>query len=494
TEASLREPSSIDVDSAGNVYFLEDSWPAVRMIRPDGTLVTIAGDSYLDEDEGGFAGDGQAALDAELNTPRDVAVGPDDTVYVADTYNGRVRRIDQDGVIDTVAGNGQRTDDGDDGPAVDAAVDEPVSVAVADDGRLHLSSLRSKNIRIVDEAGTITTLAGLSQDGEDQDETDRERDAADVTLHPTDLGVGPDGQLYVTGEGGEFDVISGSTARRVEGINAAGVAAAPDGSYVTIGSGRIDRVYPDGRAVLLAGGGPVAEPTETGQVGTALDLSTAQDVTVGDEGKIYVTTGAAGMLCLMPDGTVDRVVPTAEGQMILDVGPDGELYTALDQGNQVVRVEPDGSTVEVAGNGDPTVYDDDIGDGGDATEATVRGASDVAVADDGTTYISTTDGVRRVDTDGDIMTVYESPTESDGTMTSYDRPGALTVDERGDVYFADGSTNQVRVIVQPAEVSGPFPWGWAALICGLVVAAAGAVLGYLRRHQLSEVLRRLVTR
>src|SRR5699024_10349686 len=133
TEASLREPSSIDVASAGTVYILEDAWRAVRVMRPAGTLVTITGDSYSDEDGGGFAGGGPAALDAELNRASDGAGGPDDTVYVADTSDGRVRRIDQDGVIDTVAGNGQRTDDGDDGPAVDAAVDEPVSVAVADD-------------------------------------------------------------------------------------------------------------------------------------------------------------------------------------------------------------------------------------------------------------------------------------------------------------------------------------------------------------------------
>jgi hypothetical protein len=79
-------------------------------------ITTIAGNG-----QAGFAGDGGPAAAAQLNLPRDSAIGPDGSIYIADTYNNRVRKIAPDGTVSTVAGNGSQVYNGDNIPATSAA-------------------------------------------------------------------------------------------------------------------------------------------------------------------------------------------------------------------------------------------------------------------------------------------------------------------------------------------------------------------------------------
>ena len=478
TDASLWEPKAVDVDPAGNVYFVESGRPYVRMVRPDGVLVTIAGDSYLGLDEGGFAGDGGLAVDAELNTPADVAVGPDGTVYVADTFNGRIRTIDSSGVIETIAGIGERRDAGDDGPAVEAALDEPLAVTIDGDGTVYVTGSRSDAIRRISADGLITTVVETEDDAEAADSG--ERAALDAELgRQLGISVGGDGTLYVSDAqnwridsvvDGTISPLVGPASSLVE-VGAVTTTAAGD-TYAVVGR-ELVRFYPDGDLVTVAGGGPEDAKVEDGQSALTATI-TVTDVAAGPDDTLYIADSAQNRLyTLRPDGTLgvraelgESDVPAPGG---IAVGADGTAYVADPSGNRVLAIDAAGDVRTVAGSRTSDAGQDDLGDGGPATEALLSSPSDVVVDADGNLYISATRGIRRVDTGGTITTVFTSPTEVDGPTTSYYAPTALAIGPHGDLYFVDTHSSQVRAVVRPGDIPGPVPWAWIGVVAGAVI-------------------------
>ena len=151
-------PLDLAVSGEGLVYTLEAD--RVRVIDQSGVIRRVAGSELS-----GFAGDGGPALDARFDDASGIAVGDDGSVYVADTDNNRVRRIDPSGIIDTVPGNGVQSSSGDGGLAVDASLNRPSDVAVTADGTLHIAEVSGNRIRKVLPDGTIQTLAGIGGTG-----------------------------------------------------------------------------------------------------------------------------------------------------------------------------------------------------------------------------------------------------------------------------------------------------------------------------------------
>lgn len=159
-QASLEFLNSIDVGPDGTIY-TSDFWYVIRRIGTDGIINRIAGDSLGDFCNFGGAntcGDGGAAAQASFDSPLDVAVGPDGSVYVSDATR-RVRRITPDGVIRTVAGTGASGFTGDGGPAVLATV-TPDGIAVGPDGSLFIVDDANRRVRRVGPDGIIRTIAG----------------------------------------------------------------------------------------------------------------------------------------------------------------------------------------------------------------------------------------------------------------------------------------------------------------------------------------------
>lgn len=115
------------VASDGDLIFADDSQNRVRRIDSStGVITTVVGTAAR-----GFSGDGGPARDAALSSPSDVALAPDGSLLVADMNNHRVRRVDVDGTISTVAGSGASTHSGDGGPATRAGIPDPAGLAVA---------------------------------------------------------------------------------------------------------------------------------------------------------------------------------------------------------------------------------------------------------------------------------------------------------------------------------------------------------------------------
>ncbi len=160
TKATLNRPTFVVVDPAGNLYITDTSNQRIRRVDLNGTITTIAGNGVA-----GFSGDGGLAADASLMFPLGMAMDSIGNLYVADANNHRVRKIGLGGVITTVAGNGLESFSGDLGPATSASLNYPEDVAIDRAGNLFIADSGNNRIRKVDPSGVISTIAGTVLNG-----------------------------------------------------------------------------------------------------------------------------------------------------------------------------------------------------------------------------------------------------------------------------------------------------------------------------------------
>jgi sugar lactone lactonase YvrE len=156
TSAALYEPYGVAVDVSGNVFIADYYNCRIRKVDTNGIITTIAGKSIY----GGYSGDGGAATNANLTLPHGVAVDGSGNVFIADSGNNRVRKIDTNGIITTVAGNGTSGFTGDGGAATSAELGSVYGVAVDGSGNLFIADYGEARIRKVDANGIITTVVG----------------------------------------------------------------------------------------------------------------------------------------------------------------------------------------------------------------------------------------------------------------------------------------------------------------------------------------------
>jgi DNA-binding beta-propeller fold protein YncE len=167
TQAALVQPFGIDFDQAGNAYLVELGGGRVLRIDLRGTLKIIGGTGMK-----GDSGDGGPARKASFNGMHNLAVAPDGTVYVADTWNNRIRRIDpRTGTIQAFAGTGKNGYAGDGGPAIEAQFGGIYCLAFnADFSKLYLADLDNRRVRVIDmKTGIVSRVAGNGKKGIPED-------------------------------------------------------------------------------------------------------------------------------------------------------------------------------------------------------------------------------------------------------------------------------------------------------------------------------------
>jgi sugar lactone lactonase YvrE len=195
--ARLDLPSSVVVDTNGNVIISDQANFRLRLLEPSGTIHTIAGTGMP-----GGAGDEGPAVDAQLNGPRGQSAAPAsrididsrNRIFIADTGNHKIRMIDEVGVIHTVVGTGTPGYEGDGGPALSAQLNTPSDIAVAPNGTLYIADTQNNAIRVVRPNGNIFTYAGTGERGFSGDGGPARNAQLD---RPYGVSLAPNGTLYV---------------------------------------------------------------------------------------------------------------------------------------------------------------------------------------------------------------------------------------------------------------------------------------------------------
>ena len=193
TTAQLNNPRGVAIDTKGNVYIADQANERIRKIDTQGIITTVIGNGTI-----GFSGDnGQATL-AQLNNPYSLAIDRIGNIYVCDVDNQRIRKIDTTGIITSVAGNGTGGYSGDNEIATTAALNEPIGVATDTNGNIYIADGWNNRIRLVNNMGIINTIVGTGASGFAGDGNP----AILATLYlPYGIAISKTGSIYIADNG-----------------------------------------------------------------------------------------------------------------------------------------------------------------------------------------------------------------------------------------------------------------------------------------------------
>jgi trimeric autotransporter adhesin len=371
--AQLGVPTGVAVDSAGDLYFAESNGNRIRKLS-NGVLTTVAGNGTL-----GFAGDGGPATTAQLAGPTGIAFDSHGALYIADTYNHRVRKV-VNGVITTVAGNGTRGNSGAGGPALAATLFRPAAVAVDTAGTLYITD-QGNQVRKVSN-GVITAAAC---DGIYGYVGDNVPALSAQCKYPGALAVDVVGNLYFadTGNGyvrevtpdGIIHNVAGIGKQVGDGIPAVNAFVSPNSltadaaGNLYIGDNGAIRKVTNGMIDTIAGGGYL--PTGNDFARSAA-LGSIPGIVVDPAGKIYFSdSGHQTIRVASPQSGMPVSVSSirnaasnlqswiAPGEVIVitgsGLGPAGLTMGALTV-DGVFDTQVAGSSVQINGVPAPMIY------------------------------------------------------------------------------------------------------------------------------------------
>ena len=445
--ASLSNPSAIKFDSARNLYIADEYNNVIRKVNIAGIITTAVGTGGV-----GFSGDGGPGPLATLAQPGALAFDPLGNLYIGDTTNERIRKVDLSGTITTIAGNGKFKYVGDGGPATSASLDSPTGNTVDPFGNLFAADIANQVVRKIDPAGLISTYAGTGL-------------------------VAPS----YSGDGGPA---TSAPMLFPNGVKADGAG----NIYVTEG-GRVHKINPSGIITTLAGG-PSNSTLFNGFTSTGIFSSIR--LGLDSQGNVYIASNnrvlkldSMGALSVVAGSSTGASGFSGDGgpatlallRIVRDVAADlaGNLYIADSANGRVRRVDPNGIITTVAGNGSGTAS----GDGGPATSAGVPGPFALAVDGAGNLFIGSAGRVRKVDANGTIGTIagggFIGPTV-DGipaTNAAFTNVQGLAFDAAGNLYLTDRFNDRVRKITG-VTTAPPFIFNPPA---GLTVSTKGLPRG-----------------
>ncbi len=504
TSAALNAPAAVAIDAAGNLYVACPPLHRVFRIDTTGQLTTVAGTGVP-----GLGSEGAPATGAPLKWPAGVAVDAAGNLFVADTGNDRVRRVDAaTGLAWTIAGGGWPLDGlGDGGPATSARLDEPGGLALDAAGNLLIADQWHYRVRRVDlGTGVITTVAGngiwygaLGDGGPAVDATLSRRRTSSWTAPATSSWSTP----VTPGSGGSTRGPASSRRSPATGPGAApataarppwrasrtrsGLALEPGGGLLVADTGnyRVRRVDPaTGLIDTVAGNGDsYGNPGDGGPATEAVVLEPLDLVAdgvgfwVAESGGHRLRRVTAGVISTFAgtgsaeyggDGSLARTRRSATFRRWPSTGP-GTCGSPTRTGSRVRRIDAATGRIDlVAGNGSEGFS----GDGGLATAASLRRPRGLAVDSAGNLYVadSWNDRVRRVEAStGRIATVAGGGpccAPGDGgpaTATWLDDPRGVALDAHGNLYVAEGGrVRRVNTFTQTiTTVAGDGSWGFS---------------------------------
>jgi hypothetical protein len=479
TLAQLSYPEDIFVDGTGNVFIADLNNHVIRKIDTSGNISTIAGDGT-----NGFSGDGAAATLARMQSPASVFVDATGNVFIADSQDRRVRKVDTAGDISTIAGNGSPTS-GDGGPATLAGVDSPSGVYVSGTAEIYIAS--GERVRKVDTSGDISTFAGggVGDGGA----------ATNAPLFdPNTVLVDGSGNLFIpdrvhsrvrkVDSSGDISTVAGNGVDVVGGDGGSatlaslrqprGLAMDPTGNLYIGNQHVVRRVDLSGNISTVAGTGSSGFSGDGGPA-TLATFNTIWSIAADGNGNIYISDASNSRIRILDtSGNVNTIAGTGTSGYSGDGGPatladmtpggiyfDGEGNLLITEGHRIRRVDSSGNIETIVGTGTSGFS----GDGGPATDAAVSAPEAVFVDALGIIYLSDTfnDRIRKIGLDGIIQTVagtFGSGFSGDGgaaTLANLDSPRGISVDSDGAIWIADQPNNRIRKVDPPPRVSSILP-------------------------------------
>ncbi|WP_263352842.1 FG-GAP-like repeat-containing protein [Acidicapsa acidisoli] len=478
TSAALSSPSNVALDSAGNLYIADSGNNVIRKVMATtGVITTVAGNGTS-----GYSGDNGAAASAELNYPTGIALDGSGNLYIADSYNNRIREVTaKTGTITTVAGNGQFGSTGDGGPATSATFEFPKGVATDSAGNLYIAGYYDNVIRKVNASnGVISTVAGNGF-GAGRDEGGYTGDGGPATnaelYWPESVAVDGVGNLYiadsynqvirkVTASSGIITTIVGNgySCRSLGGdggpatdaalcypmgvsLDSAGNLYIADSSVSQIRKATVSSIPPTAST---------ASPVFSVAAGT---YATPQTLTITDStpgAAIYVTTDGTSPTTFGAEYNGPISVSGTVTVQALALAP-GNLSSTPVKAKYTITSPPAAVISTVTGNG---VFGSS-GVGGPATSAQIGlpqglafdGAGNLYIADAGNSVVwmvSAKTGVLSIAAGNG--TFGYSGDGGPATNAQFDSPQAVAIDSDGNLYIADSFNQVVRKVTASTGV------------------------------------------
>ncbi len=427
TTVPVSEPHGLAVDASGNLYVSEYGTERISKVDPNGNLTPFAGNFGY-----GVSGDGGPALSASFASPQGLAVDGAGNLYVADSDNNRIRKITPDGIVTTVAGGGASGYDGDSGTAGQARFFSPFGVATDNAGNVYVSDTDNHRIRKINvQSATVSLVAG---------------------------GVG------APGDGGA------ATSAQLFAPNSTAVDAQGYVYIADTNNHRVRRVTPAGVITTVAGTGVPGFSGEGGAA-TAAQLFSPQGVAIDSFGQLLIAdTGNQRIRRIGTNGIIQTIAGTGVAGFSGDSGPAaraqlsypsiarsdaaGNLYIADTYNSRIRKISTSGTITTVAGSDSSA-----LGDGGQATVASLYLPSSVAVDSANNLYIADplVNRIRVVAGNGIITTLNgSSGFGGDGgpvRSASFALPFDVTVDNAGNLYVADSGNGRIRKVTTAGTVT-----------------------------------------
>jgi sugar lactone lactonase YvrE len=487
--AGLYNPAGVAVDGFGNL-FIADRSNRIRKVDTNGIITTVAGNG-----DSGYSGDGDAATNASLYLPQGVAVDASGNFFIADRSNNRIRKVDTNGIITTVAGNGDSGYSGDGGAATNNSLFLPSGVALDASGNLFIADFVNNRIRNVDTNGIITTIAGNGDSGYSGDGGA----ATNASLYyPAGVALDASGNLFIA-DTSNYHVREVALFASYPTLTLCNVTTNNTGNYTV---------------VITGPGGSVTSSIVTLTVVDVNIMAQPQSliVTNGSPTSFIVSVSGPGPFTCqwqlngtnLPNGIITTVAGNywfgGGGWYSGDGGPatnaslnwpadvavnaSGNLFIADTMNKLIRKVDANGIITTVAGNGGFGGYS---GDGSAATNTSLSETHCVALDTSGNLFISFDGCIRKVDANGIITTVAGNDSlgySGDGgpaTNASLNNPYGLVVDASGNLFIADEGNNRIRKVDTNGiitTVAGNGPSGYSGSYSGDGGAATNANLNW----------------